>query len=362
MKIAYSRLFCPLLVLLGFACSCTNGGPVPAAEPKAPAVGTNAAPSTGAPGARLPAGEVVATWSGQTLTYADLTRVAEKRFAQLKKKHLQELFQAEREELRSMAIKKLVEEAAKKKGQNSKQYLDAIANSVQVSDAELSAFYEKNVKPRGEDFASTKDKIRNYLLQEKRQTAIGKEFARLSEVAGLKVTLSPPEGIRATFDLSTAARKGKKDAKIQIVEFSDFECPYCARALPGIEALQKEFGDDLAVYFMNFPLSFHKAAMPAAIAAKCAGRQNKFWEMHDQLFQNQQQLQPDQLLAHAKSLKLDLANFESCQKDPAILAEIRSEMKVGEQAGVGGTPAFFVNGFEHRGIPSVDDVRGYVAN
>lgn len=148
-------------------------------------------------------------------------------------------------------------------------------------------------------------------------------------------------------------QKGPADAKIVIVEYSDFQCPACRAALPGLKQLLELYGKDIRVVFKHFPLERpHPHARPAAAASECAGRQGKFWEFHDGLFDSQagwgghdQRADPKpSFRALAKSLKLDPASFEACLADPAPDKAVAEDMTEGDRRWVQSTPTFFVNG------------------
>jgi protein-disulfide isomerase len=133
-------------------------------------------------------------------------------------------------------------------------------------------------------------------------------------------------------------------AKIAIIEFSDFECPFCGRyareTLPSVKQTFVETGQ-VAYGFRHFPIeTIHTHALDAAVAARCANQQGKFWEMHDWLFSNQTNLAADRLMSHARDLHLNEASFQKCLGDSA--AEVRAEAKEGERLGVRSTPTFFV--------------------
>ncbi|PKN56211.1 MAG: thioredoxin [Deltaproteobacteria bacterium HGW-Deltaproteobacteria-14] len=138
--------------------------------------------------------------------------------------------------------------------------------------------------------------------------------------------------------------KGKKDAKVQITIFSDFQCPFCSRVAAPLTEVEKHYGDDLSVVFKHFPLSFHKDAMPAALAGQCAQEQGKFWEMHDQMFGNQKALSPDDLKGYAKAIGLDEAKFAACFESAKHKTDIEADMAEGREAGVRGTPTLYING------------------
>ncbi len=140
--------------------------------------------------------------------------------------------------------------------------------------------------------------------------------------------------------------KGNKNAQVQIIEFSDFECPYCARHYDTMKQVAADYGDKVGIAFRQFPLSFHPEAEKAAEASECAGEQGKFWEMHDKLFAANQAgtMSVDKWKEEAKNLGLDTAKFNDCLDSGKYASTIRSDMAEGEAAGVQGTPATFING------------------
>ncbi|MEM7679006.1 MAG: thioredoxin domain-containing protein, partial [Myxococcota bacterium] len=154
--------------------------------------------------------------------------------------------------------------------------------------------------------------------------------------------------------LGKAPLYGKKDAPIQLVVFSDFQCPFCGRVNPTIDQVKKEYGDKVSVAFKHFPLSFHADAEPAAIASLAAHRQGKFWQMHDKLFENQRALKRADLVSYAKDLQLDVAKFEKDLDDPELKQWVKSDMAEGSKVGVRGTPATFINGMMLSGAQPFD--------
>ncbi|MEM6454225.1 MAG: DsbA family protein [Acidobacteriota bacterium] len=137
---------------------------------------------------------------------------------------------------------------------------------------------------------------------------------------------------------------GDKDALVTIIEFSDFQCPYCSRVNPTIEQVKAKYGDKIALVFRHFPLSFHAEAPKASEAALCADDQGKFWEMHDALFADQQNLKVDGLRAKAEGLQLDMAAFNACLDSSKYAETVQRDLREGSAVGVSGTPAFFING------------------
>ena len=139
--------------------------------------------------------------------------------------------------------------------------------------------------------------------------------------------------------------QGNVNAAITLVEYGDFECPYCGRAHPLVKRLLKERGNELHFVFRNFPLrESHPHAYISAVAAEAAGKQDKFWEMHDLIFENQDKLNEDYLLSLAEDIGLDLAQFAKDSKSKQILNKIEKDFESGIRSGVNGTPTFFLNG------------------
>lgn len=136
---------------------------------------------------------------------------------------------------------------------------------------------------------------------------------------------------------------GPNDARVTIIEFSDFECPYCRRVQPTLKRLLKEYEGQVRLVFRDFPLSFHKNAQKAAEAAQCAGDQDKFWPYHDKLFE-QTALAPSDLKKYASELELDVDAFNTCLDSGKYAQEVAKDMRDGQAAGVNSTPSFFVNG------------------
>jgi protein-disulfide isomerase len=131
---------------------------------------------------------------------------------------------------------------------------------------------------------------------------------------------------------------------VTVVAFSDFQCPFCARVNPTLAKLLADYPGKVRVAFKHMPLRIHPDAPAAHAAAEAAGRQGKFWEMHDKIFANQRELTPEKFKQYAAELNLDAALFEKDSADPAIKAKIDADLKEAEKLGVAGTPAFFING------------------
>jgi protein-disulfide isomerase len=137
---------------------------------------------------------------------------------------------------------------------------------------------------------------------------------------------------------------GPNDAKVVIVEFSDFQCPFCSRAATAVHDLKAKYGDKVHFVFRQFPLSFHQNAHISAEASLAANAQGKFWEFHDKMFANQQKLDRESLEGYAKELGLNVGEFKKALDDKTYASAVDAEQKLGEEVAVDGTPTMFLNG------------------
>lgn len=144
--------------------------------------------------------------------------------------------------------------------------------------------------------------------------------------------------------------QGNLDADLVIVEYGDYQCPYCGAAYPVLKELMKEFGSQIKFVFRNFPLSeMHQYARPAALAAEAANLQGKFWEMHDAIYENQQDLNENFLVKLAEQLKLNIPQFEKDRGSTELANKVDADFESGIVSGVNGTPSFFINGNKFNG-------------
>jgi len=170
------------------------------------------------------------------------------------------------------------------------------------------------------------------------------------------VLLEPPR----TRVAATGPSKGPEDAPITIVEFSDFECPFCSRINPTLAQVRQNYADQVRIVFRQYPLPMHPNAVKAAEASLCAHEQGKFWEMHDVMFADQQQLGVEQLKAKASGIGLDPEDFNQCLDSGEYADEVQADLAAGAEAGVSGTPAMFVNGIPISGAVPYDQLSSVI--
>ena len=296
--------------------------------------------------------DVVSEINGQKITRADLEKAQGNKLLQARYQY----YQAELKALDEFIENKLLQDEARKRNMSVDELLDKeVVSKVQnPTDEQLQFFYDDlNVK---DSFANIRDKIFDHVRQRriaKLRAAFIESIRTKSEVL---ITLAPPS---ADFPLEGAPRLGPENAPVRLVEFADYQCPYCAKVNPHIAKLREEFGDKVSVYFKDLPLQMHANARKAAEAARCAGDQNKYWEYHDQLFKTTQ-LDPQNLKQIARDMKLDGDKFDKCLDEGAQASAVQKDMSDAQQLGLSGTPAFFLNGQYFSGAMDYNTIRDMV--
>ena len=143
---------------------------------------------------------------------------------------------------------------------------------------------------------------------------------------------------------------GPGDGSLELVEYGDYQCPHCGAAHPVVKQIQHAFGKELTFVFRHFPLSnVHEYALPAAITAEAAARQNKFWQMHDTIFENQALLNDHAFIEFAQAIGLNISKFKMDVLDETLAEKVESHFESGVRSGVNGTPSFFINGHKYNG-------------
>jgi protein-disulfide isomerase len=296
----------------------------------------------------LRASEQVAEVDGKPVTYGEVEKEQGGKLLQAEIKALTELYDVRRTAVNEYVSRRLLEDEAKAKGQTLEQWFDKelLGMVAAPTDEEMKRFYEQNKSQMGgQSYDKVKDRIATYLKQQKGREQLAKVVDDLKAKHGFKMTLALPNLPRVEV-AATGPSRGPENAPVTIVEFSDFQCPYCGREYPVVERVMKEYEGRVRLVFRHFPLEFHSFAQKAAEAGACAADQggDKFWKLHDRMFTNQQKLAVDDLKGYAKEVGLDSARFDKCLDGGEKRALVEADEKAGQEAGVTGTPAFFVNG------------------
>ena len=296
---------------------------------------------------------VVAEVNGQKLTTSDLEQQEGSRLLQARSS----FYDAQRKALDDLIDQRLLEQEAAKEHVTVDQLLDHEVKSKLPADPtedQLKVSYE--IVDTDQPFDAVRDKIVQHIRDTRFNKAKAAYLVKLRAQSNVLITLQPPS---ANVNLANSVLKGNPNAQVVLVEFADYQCPYCQKVHPDIAKLQQEFGDKLAVAFKDFPLPMHQYAEKAAEAARCAGAQGKFWEFHDALFTDKK-LEVPQLKDQAKSLKLDSAAFDKCLDSGEQAAAVQKDYAEGKKLGITGTPSFFVNGHYFSGAVNYPMLRDMV--
>lgn len=286
--------------------------------------------------------DVAAKINGKDVTYDELLEGVENELYEAEMK----VHEIKMNRLRALVLKKFMEADPAYKGDNDKFLNEQIASSIKVTDKAVMAFAKERNIPKENLNAQLKDRIKKFLQNEEKQKAIDNWIAKKTKNKPVEVYLTRPTRPVKDVSAGDAPFMGGADAKVTIVEFSDFQCPFCARGAKLMTELKKKYGNKVKVAFKNFPLPFHNHAKKAAEAGLCAYEQNKdkFWKLHDKMFADQSGLNKDGLVAKAVSIGLDKKKFETCLSSGKHAARVNADMEEGKKVGVKSTPTFFVNG------------------
>ncbi len=315
-----------------------------------------AAPSGpgGSPGAgEGSASDVLATVQGEAITRGAVEKAAADKLDSARLEQLQCEAKAKQKrhdvidtQTRRMVQDRVLEAEAAKRGMSKEDLVatEIQGQAAQVTREEAEAFYEQNKDRIGNrPKEQVLPQIAQYLAQQHQTQAYKDLLDRLDTEYQVAYHLEP---FRVDLDVAgEPARGGPAGAPVTIVEFSDFECPFCGRVEPTLKKVRETYGDKVRMVFKQFPLTnLHPQAQKAAEAALCAQDQGKFWELHDAMFGDQKNLEIADLEAKAQKLGLDAASFKRCLESGSKAAAVTEDVRQGSVAGVSGTPALFVNG------------------
>ena len=265
-----------------------------------------------------------------------------------------ELFEAESKvfeikfnRLKALLLQKFMDKDSRKKGLSNDEFLEKyIAKDVKISEKEIDAFIKDQNIPAEHINPQVREKIRGYLEMERKKESVDKWIAEQTKKTPVEVYIQKPRRPTFPVEVGNSPVAGGKDAKVTIVEFSDFQCPFCAKGADILNSLKKKYGNKVKVVFKNFPLPFHNHAEDAAVAGLCANEQGSdyFWKIHDAMFANQDSLDNEGLKKTAKKVGLKADQFEKCLSEKKYLSQVKADMEEGRKIKVKSTPTFFING------------------
>ncbi len=263
-----------------------------------------------------------------------------------------QLYQVKRNWIDQKAKSILFDQAAKEAGLARKDWdkREIESHLSETSTAEVDQMMQRMTQGQAitdpTKLAQMKQQATQYLSTQKRSQLENQLYQQLLQKNPLEVSLVKPEAphIDVTYTKDNPV-KGPSSASVTIVEFTDFQCPWCKRSQENVKAVEQTYGDKVKIVARQFPLQMHPRAFPAAEAALCAKEQGKFWEYRDKLF-DKQELSDEDLKRYAKEIGLKQKKFEKCVADRKYQPLVQADVTDGQRFGVQGTPTFFVNGIQ----------------
>jgi protein-disulfide isomerase len=293
-------------------------------------------------GQKDPPAGTVATVNGETISAKDLSEASGEPLAKLE----QQVYQFKQEKLQEMIDDRLLAREARRRNVSLQSLMDTeiTAKAAPVTAEDIHRIYELNKTQLQRPESEVADQLRSLLLEQNVATR-RHEFAKsLQADSKVSIFLEPPPPFRAAVGVDGPSR-GPADAQVTIVEFEDFQCPFCKKAHDTLQQVLDLYKDKVRVVHRDFPLQpLHPAAMKAHEAGRCAQEQGKFWEYRDLLYKNAPAADPEQLTTYATQLGLDSADFKKCVDSGKFKAIVQKDEAEGERLGLTGTPAFFING------------------
>ncbi|MBI2082202.1 MAG: thioredoxin domain-containing protein [Deltaproteobacteria bacterium] len=317
-------------IVLGILCALLVSCNQMKKEPSADASSNAVVPGTGAPLAKL---------NNEVITEDQIRKIAGTRLVMAEI----DLYDARKEAIDQLVQEKLLEEESKKQGVPAPELIKKnVTDKTNVTDKEVEKFYNDN-KDRfgGKGIDEMKPRIKAMLMGQKNQEKMQAYVEQLKKKAKVEYLIAAP---KLEIPEGDAPALGPKDAPIRLVEYTDYECPFCGRARDAVNQVLKEYKGKVRYVIKDFPLSFHKNAFKAHEAAHCAGDQGKYWEMNKKIWGNQRAITEEDLKKYASEIQLKTNNFEECMSSGKFASLIRQNVQEGQDVGVSGTPAFFING------------------
>jgi len=275
-----------------------------------------------------------------------------------------EIFEAEMKvyelkfsKLQSMLMEKFMNKDPKKQGLSNDEYLAKyIASEVKVGEKEIEKFIKEKQIPKEQINPDIKERIKQYIEMDAKRVAVEKWLNDQTKKNPVEVYLEKPKRPRFEVVTQDSPFKGNEDAKVTIVEYSDFQCPYCSKATKTVSDLEKKYGKKVKIVFKHFPLPFHNQAKLASEASMCANAENSklFWKMHDEMFNDQTKLDQDNLMKLAQKIGLKADKFKTCLESGQFRARVEADVLEGNKLGIKSTPTFFVNGYLVSGAQPIE--------
>jgi protein-disulfide isomerase len=290
-----------------------------------------------------PKAGVLAKIGGEEISEDALVGEDKMDFFDLKKRE----YELKMERLNRLVVDKLVGAEAKKANMSLDDFINkkVVGGEIKIGEKDLKKFIAEKHIPESQINPQIKERITSYLQNVKRQDAIQAYVAKLTKSSPVEIYFEKPK-MSVAVEAGNGPVWGKADAPVTIVEFSDFQCPFCSRGAETVNEIKKKYAGKVKIVFRHFPLPMHKDARPAGEASLCVNDQgvDKFWKFHDLAFKNQDKLDPVNLEKYAKDSGADVAKYKECLTAKKFGDAVQKDMDYGEKVGVKSTPTFFING------------------
>lgn len=283
--------------------------------------------------------QVAATINGKPVYIQELDQAFGGRIAQ-------QIYEIRKGVLDDLVDQRLLDQAAQEKNMSADDLLkEEVDGKIdEPTEEEIRAIYEANKDQLDSPFEAIKPQIINSLKRNRQNIQKNVFLSQLKQKAKIDVRMEKPAVERVQVSADDDPFLGPKSAKVTVIEFSDYQCPFCGRARATVAKLTSTYKNDVKYVFRDFPLSFHKDSFSAHVAAQCANEQGKYWEYNKLLFENQASLKIEDLKKDAENLGLNTKEFDLCLDSNKYASEVQKDMDDGVKAGVSGTPSFFING------------------
>ncbi len=290
-----------------------------------------------------PKAGLVAKIGGEEITEDQLMGDDKLDFFDLKKRE----YELKMNQLNKLMVEKLIGAEAKKENMSLDDFVSkkVVKGEIKISDKDYKKFVADKHIPESQLNPQIKERIIAYMQGMKKQDMVQEYIGKLTKSTPVEVYFTRPK-MQVNVEAGNGPFAGGEKAKVTVVEFSDFQCPFCARAAETVGELKKKYGDKVKIVFRQFPLPMHKDAKGAAEASMCVNEQgtSKFWKFHDLAFKNQDKLDGENLTKLAKEAGADEKKFKECVDGKKFAGAVQGDLTYGEKIGVKSTPTFFVNG------------------
>jgi len=302
---------------------------------------------------------VVAKVNGDTITAAELIKGSEQKIYQAEMK----VFELKKKILQRQIISKLVQTDPRSEGMTESEYIDEhVIGAVTVSKQQVKDFINERKIPHSSFDEAMEKRIKDYVKRQYREDKVKAWLKQKEDSRQVVINLAEPQAPIFNVPVGNAPYTGNANAKVTVIEYSDFQCPFCSKANDTVKKLKLKYDGKVKFVFKQYPLPFHRQAQKAAEASLCAYEQGRgyFWEMHEELFESSRSLAKkmrndgELIKASAKAMGLDAVRFSECFTSGKMAGQVKADTKEGKRHGVASVPIYFINGRVIQGAQAID--------